>query len=241
MATKPYKNPNYVPVDLIFTIGVGKNSYAERFSDFIEKHNHIGNLTWEKFYELDTRFANEIKELTETNKIEFEKKYNPHGANKKKLEIKRKMKSKVKKTYKIKSQIEKTNDAIALLKKDINSLKLQEIKQIITYGNLEFEALKPYYERLQYLKNNPKNYIKPNYSKTAQGLLTFNFGKKANPIKWIDNKEIIMSKLYSAKMGIKYLEANNKKALIETMNLVRPKLDEVLKSLGYNDVNDVKF
>ncbi len=75
------------------------------------------------------------------------------------------------------------------------------------------------------MRDHPKQYVKPNLTKAAQGLLTFNFGGKANPMKWVGNDVIIKSKLYSAKMGIQYLEKNDKKALNDTMKVVKEKLN----------------
>jgi len=240
MPKKPFSNPKYVPIDLVF--GINESDYAKRLTKFINKNNIVGNLSWDLFYDLDTELANEIKDLIKQNKDELDRKYTVYGGNIEKMKSREKLTpAKMKKVYKVKSKKEKVNNANSLITQDLEKLGIQELTQIITYGGLAFVKLEPYYKRLTFLRDNPTNYIKPNYIKTAQGLLTFNFGKKANPLKWVDNNEIIMSRLYSAKMGIQYLNKTDKKALNETMASVKEKLDEVLDKLGFDDINDIDF
>jgi hypothetical protein len=145
------------------------------------------------------------------------------------------------KKTKAKPKKSKANAVDSLIKKKIETLTLRELKSIIVSGKLEPKDLERYYIKFQEFKKRQPNYNKPQPIKAAKALLTFEFAGKANPIKWVQFDEIIKAKLYSAKMGIQFLEDADPAGLNETLVKVKPKLDEVIKALGYNSLNEINF
>lgn len=243
MVKKINQNPNLVPTKYLLGINDGKNTIVEQLISLMQKNNIKGDIAWKKLKQLNSGLEKSVRDLVEKNTTEINQTYTVYGANKQLSKKNRMMKkSTIKKTtYKVKSLEQKIKDSKELLNEPINNLKAQQILSIISYSDLEHDEMKDYYLRLKELQLKPKYTVKPNFINEAKKLLTSNFGIRPVPLKWKDNDEIIKSKLYSAKMAIQYLDKTDQITLNETMKIVKPKLDEVLKALGYNDINNITF
>ena len=242
MTKKVNKSIEYVNIDFAFSTVLPRTPILRRMSKFLRENNISGNLTWDEFNKLDSEFAPEYAKYIKENGSRLQRKYSKVGANREKLSYKsKKQPSKLVKKRVPKTKKEKEFQVLKLTMVDIDKLSINQIKSIMAHGKMDFKDLEPYYQRLQFLRDNPKDNNKPNYVKAAQAMLTFYFSGKSNPLKWVDSEEIILARLYSAKMAVQYLEKNDKKALQTAMDKAKPKLDSVLEKLGYKDINDIKF
>jgi len=244
----------FVPAKFIHNSILGDSPVLKRLRDLLQKENIVGPLTWVMLENSDKDLAADFREYIEQNKSRLEKKYTKHGANIEKLAINREIKKNrtevskgiVKKSAstkqtKFKSKKERIQEATDLLAKDINTLEISEIKTIMNYSNIDYERLKPYWEKFQELKSKKTILNKPKPIQAAKALITFNFSGKSNPMKWIDYEQIIKAKLYCAKMGMEYLESEAPEELKAVMSQVSENLNEVLKSLKVQNINEIKF
>ena len=230
---------------------------ADRMSDFRKKHKLRGNQTWGELRLLDKDFADEYEKYLYENKPEIKRRYTEAYTNimhnEIKNELKKEMKAKDpnKKRGKAKSEIKSEKQKKEsppdptideLINLDVNKLKIRQLIEIIGSRNLNID-ITPYIQRLQELKSGGKsiNYNKIPDIKTAKALITKVFSGRAKPSMWINYPEIINAKLYSVKMGIQYLERERPEALQEVLNDFQPKIDALLKDMGINDINDIKF
>lgn len=235
----------YVDVSFLQSTLLGNNPVSRKLNELINEHEIVGNLTWAKLKSIDKDFAKEVKSFVTDNKDRLESKYTQFGANREKqiisAQIKKAKKKPAKRKVQIKTAEQKYSEARVLLNEDVGKLSKRQINSIITYADLDFKDIEPYYNRLKYLKSEPVNYNKPQSNKAAKALFTSNFAGKANPMKWIDFDEIIKAKLYGVKMGIKFLEKEDPKGLEEVLSLTEETIDSILTKLGYKTINEIKF
>jgi hypothetical protein len=234
-----------IPAEIIMSANDSMNS---RLSDFIQKHNLTGNVTYGQVAKIDKKFSEEVKEFVSLHEFRIWKKYKRDGAHKGRLEIdktmkpKSKSKSKRKKNQKAKSKAELKEEAKNLIKvKDITILSSRKINTILNHGELEYKEIEPYYIRLQELKKITVNYNKPNALEKAKALVTQFFGEKRKPLSYIDFEEIILARLYCAKKGLEYLKNKDIVAYQEVLKEAGPKIDEVLNKMDYKSLDDINF
>jgi len=245
----------YVDMDLAFLTMVQKWQITEKMQAFVKKHKIIGNLKWVDFEKLDKEFADEYRAFIEKNKARIEEKYTSFGANRRYLGMKKESDKIAKnkmlpksgnntkrgKSQKQENKIFSQDNIEDLLNLKTESLTLRQVKKILDKGKLDYTDFEPYYRRYQELKSKPINYNKPPHIRTAKSLITKVFSGKANPSIWLPYEEIIKSKLYSIKMGIQYLEKADPKILEQVLSEYQSKIDDLLKELKYNDINEIKF
>jgi hypothetical protein len=250
MVKKQSQNSKFIPIKYLFDMDGTNSIVVDKLIALQQANNIKGDISWNQLKQLDPSLEKEVRGLVNRNTLDIDNTYNSKGADKQILKQNRMKKSNVqnqnqtnskKSTYRIKPLKQKIQEAKALLKEPIKALNAQKILAILSYADLEYDQIKDYYLRLKEIQLKPKYTVKPDYIDTNRKLLTTNFGDKAKPEKWIDNDPIIKSKLYSAKMAIQYLKEADKEVLDETMKIVKPKLDEVLKALGFSDINDITF
>ena len=243
--TNQLKESEFVPYDLAFHTLFFDEPMAYRIRDFIEKHNIIGTLTWERFEGLDKQFADEYREYITENKERIDEKYTKFGTSLYKQRIQRQLIDDIIERKKLalypkpsKKQVERIK---SLMEKELGTLTYFQLKAIIMSGQLDPKDIKKYYKRYSDLKELTTNYNKPQPIKVAKALITFNFSGKSNPVKWVDYEEIIKAKLYCVKMGMQYLEKKDLNGLKDVQSKIQSRLDDVLDLMGYKDINEIKF